>query len=189
MLGGGCRASEGSGAPAGSKPSEHKRQWSLPAICMWVRRVSSGLADLGMEEISLSEHEAQLRSAVVRLPEYQVADWAPQNLAVVIDRTGEWSNRSAQDYRRRAIILLTIRLLRAIRAGMASAGDWHRPVDSSGRGWRGPILRHAHILRSALECAECQLIMSRSRFILRSHAIPYRSGSVAIIRESCRAFF
>lgn len=73
----------------------------------------------GMEEISLSEHEAQLRSAFVRLPEYQVADWATQNLAVVIHRTGEWSNRSAQDYRRRAIILLTIRLLRAIRAGMA----------------------------------------------------------------------
>jgi hypothetical protein len=72
-----------------------------------------------MEEISLSEHEAQLRSAFVRLPEYQVADWATQNLAVVIHRTGEWSNRSAQDYRRRAIILLTIRLLRALRAGMA----------------------------------------------------------------------
>lgn len=72
-----------------------------------------------MEEIGLSEHEAQLRGEFVRLAEYQVADWATQNLAVVIHRTGEWSNRSAEDYRRRAIVLLTIRLLRAIRAGMA----------------------------------------------------------------------
>jgi hypothetical protein len=77
-----------------------------------------------MEEISLSEHEAQLRSAFVRLPEYRVADWATQNLAVVIHRTGEWS-RSPDDYRRRAIMLLTIRLLRAVRAGMAvHAAGW-----------------------------------------------------------------
>lgn len=72
-----------------------------------------------MEEVSLSEHEAQLRSAFVRLSEYEVANWATQNLAVIIARTGDWANRSAADYRRRAIVLLTIRLLRAVRAGMA----------------------------------------------------------------------
>jgi hypothetical protein len=74
-----------------------------------------------MEEVSLSEHEADLRAAFVHVPEYEAADWATQSLAVVIARAGRsgWANRSAGDYRRRAIILLTVRMLRAIRAGMA----------------------------------------------------------------------
>lgn len=80
-----------------------------------------------MEEVSLSEHEAKLRAAFVHVPEYEAADWATQSLAVVIARAGSsgWANRSADDHRRRAIMLLTVRMLRAIRAGMAvHAAGW-----------------------------------------------------------------
>lgn len=133
-----------------------------------------------MEEISLSEHEAQLRSAFVRLPEYQVADWATQNLAVVIHRTGEWSNRSAEDYRRRAIMLLTIRLLRAIRAGMGvHAIGWEMegrtmdrlvaelrarliqvgddPTDETGRLWLERKLAEKSSITSALKASAPEL--------------------------------
>lgn len=80
-----------------------------------------------MKEVALSEHEAELHSAFANLPEYEAADWATQTLAVVIQRVGEtgWANRSASDYRRRAIIILAIRQLRATRAGMAVlASGW-----------------------------------------------------------------
>ncbi|HST55231.1 MAG TPA: hypothetical protein VLJ42_04955 [Solirubrobacteraceae bacterium] len=133
-----------------------------------------------MEEVSLSEHEAQLRSAFVRLAEYRVADWATQNLAVVIHRTGEWSNRSAQDYRRRAIMLLTIRLLRAIRAGMSvHAIGWEvegrsldrlaaevrarlvqvsdDPTDETGRLWLERKLTEKTSITSALKASAPEL--------------------------------
>jgi len=80
-----------------------------------------------VEEVSLSEHEAELRAAFVRFPEHEAADWASTSLAVVIARAGRsgWASRSAADHRRRAIMLLTVRMLRAIRAGMAvHAAGW-----------------------------------------------------------------
>lgn len=74
-----------------------------------------------MIEVSLSGHEDELRAAFPRFPEYEAADWATSSLAVVIARAGRsgWVNRSAADHRRRAIMLLTVRMLRAIGAGMA----------------------------------------------------------------------
>jgi hypothetical protein len=80
-----------------------------------------------VRSVGLSEQEAELRAAFVQLPEYDAADWATQDLAVVIAhvvRAG-WANRSAEDHRHRAIAMLTIRLLRTIRAGMTvHAAGW-----------------------------------------------------------------
>ncbi len=109
-----------------------------------------------------------------------MADWATQNLAVVIHRTGEWSNRSAEDYRRRAILLLTIRLLRAIRAGMAvHAIGWEMegrsmdrlvaelrarliqvsddPTDKTGRLWLERKLTEKSSITSALKASAPEL--------------------------------
>ncbi len=87
-----------------------------------------------MEAIGLTEHETQLRDEFMCLTEYRVANWATQNLAIVIHRRGEWANRSAQDHRCRAIVLLSIRLLRAIRAGMVvHAIGWDMEGRAMGR--------------------------------------------------------
>jgi hypothetical protein len=80
-----------------------------------------------MEGVTLSQDEAQLRAEFPRVPEYEAADWATQSLAVVIHRAGaaNWANRSASDHRRRAILFLAVRQLRATRAGMVvHAAGW-----------------------------------------------------------------
>lgn|GEM_PF-5947970 len=80
-----------------------------------------------MRGVLLRDDEAELREAFSRYPEHEAADWATQTLAVVIKRAGDsgWANRSPADFRRRAIVLLAIRVLRAARAGMAvHAAGW-----------------------------------------------------------------
>jgi hypothetical protein len=74
-----------------------------------------------MEEVTLGEDEHRLRAEFFAYPEYEVADWATQSLAVVVSRASrsEWNNPPRPEPRRRAIMLLEVRLLRAIRAGMA----------------------------------------------------------------------
>ena len=89
-----------------------------------------------MRGVLLRDDEARLRGEFVRYPEYEAADWATQSLSVVIARTGAagWPNRSREDYRRRAIVFLVIRILRAARAGMAvHAAGWEVEARSMDR--------------------------------------------------------
>jgi hypothetical protein len=76
--------------------------------------------------VSLSEHESELRDALVSTPGYTAADWATSNLASVIHLAGEaqWGAQQ-HEARARALILLAVRLLRFSRATMAvAAAGW-----------------------------------------------------------------
>jgi hypothetical protein len=77
------------------------------------------------EQVSLGEHEAQLRQVAFRSREYVAADWATSNLASVIQHAGgsDWGSEAGQ-CREQAIAFLSVRLLRACRAaiGVLAAG-------------------------------------------------------------------
>jgi hypothetical protein len=74
------------------------------------------------EAVSLSDHEKELRDALLPTPGYQAADWATSNLASVLHLAGEAKWGATQDEARaRAIMLLAVRLLRFSRATMAVA--------------------------------------------------------------------
>jgi hypothetical protein len=81
------------------------------------------LPDEPKQAVSLSEHERELRDALVPTPGYTAADWATSNLASVIHLAGEagWGAQQ-HEARARAIMLLAVRLLRFSRATMAIAG-------------------------------------------------------------------
>jgi len=79
----------------------------------------------GLESVSLSEHEAQLRQVALDMREYIAADWATSNLASVIQLAGGrgWASEAGQ-HRGHAMALLSVRMLRACRAaiGVLAAG-------------------------------------------------------------------
>src|SRR5262249_22036254 len=87
----------------------------------WPRAASVGPVSDDRQRIDLTQDEDRLRDTYAHLPERAVADSATSSLAVVIKRTESsgWAKGSPEEYRRRAIVLLAVRLLRAIRAGTA----------------------------------------------------------------------
>jgi len=97
------------------------------------------------EEVSLSEHENELREGIVEEPTYVAADWATSNLASVVRNAGQagWA-AGIEEQRGRAILMLSIRLLRAARAAMAVASvGWE--VEARGV-FRQVLEAHARLL-------------------------------------------